>query len=241
MKQYGLHNAIIVLLLLTVCGPSAMADDAHPVHLILLSGQSNMANLDPTRVLIPELENHFGAKNVIVVKAAQKGQPIRRWFKQWKVTGDQNPAEIGDLHGQLMAAARTALNGRATKSVTLIWMQGERDAKERLADHYEEAFLGIVEQIKADLGVSDINCIIGRLSDSGVGKKDWDRIRDVQTQLGESGPRRAWIDTDDLNDDNTTRDGTALKENDLHYSEQGYDFLAKRYAEKVKVMLSHGN
>lgn len=211
------------------------------VHLFLLSGQSNMANLDPARVFTPNIQKHFGAENVLIVKVAQKGQPIRRWSKNWKATGDQNPAEIGDLYEQLMNQAKTALNGRPIKSVTLIWMQGERDAKEQLSVHYEEAFLGLLKQLKTDFAVQDINYIIGRLSDSGLGKRDWDRIREIQQQLGEAGPRAAWVNTDELNDDNVGRDGTMLKPNDLHYSKAGYDLLAERYVEKVKKLVDQPN
>ncbi|MEQ9379454.1 MAG: hypothetical protein RJP95_01215, partial [Pirellulales bacterium] len=76
----------------TVLSSYLSAEERNAVHLILLSGQSNMANMDPDRVFTPELDRHFGAENVVVVKVAKKGQPIRRWYKQWNVTGDQNHA-----------------------------------------------------------------------------------------------------------------------------------------------------
>jgi hypothetical protein len=223
-------NALIVGLLF-FAGPLAFAARPHAVHLLLLSGQSNMANLDPARVFTPEVQKYFGAEKVVVVKVAQKGQPIRRWYKKWQVTGDQNPDQIGDLYEKLIKETKTAMGGQSLKSVTLIWIQGERDAKERLSDHYEEAFLGILEQLKSDLGVKEVNYIIGRISDSGLGRKDWDKIREIQVKLGEAGPHSAWVNTDDLNDDNK---GT----NNLHYSEAGYDLLAKRYAEKVKRLIN---
>ena len=190
-----------------------------------------MANMDPARVFTPEVERHFGARNVVVVKVAQKGQPIRRWYKDWKVSGDQNPAQIGDIYEQLIQAAKAAMNGKSLKSVTLVWMQGERDAKEGLSAHYEEAFRGLLGQIKTDLKVAEMNYVIGRLSDSGQGKKDWDNIRAIQQKLGEAGPHAAWVNTDDLND------GASGKGDDLHYSKAGYDLLAKRYAEKIKALV----
>lgn len=236
MKNLNMLIALIVALLF-FARPSAFAEHTNAVHLILLSGQSNMAKMDPARVFTPEVEKYFGAENVVVVKVAQSGQPIRRWYKKWKVTGDQNPKQIGDLYGKLMAQTKTAMQGKSIKTVTLIWMQGERDAKELLSDHYEEAFLGMLEQLKSDLGVKQINYVIGRISDWGLGRKDWDKIREVQVKLGEAGPRSAWVNTDDLNDDNKRRDGAPLKgTNNLHYSKEGYDLLAKRYVEKVKEL-----
>jgi hypothetical protein len=220
---------------LTLAAPiSTLAEDERAVHLILLSGQSNMAHMDPARVFTPEVTQHFGAENVVVVKSAQGGQPIRRWYKQWKVTGNQNPNHIGDLYQRLITETKVAIIGKSLKSVTLVWMQGERDAKEGLSDHYEEAFLGILEQLKSDFGVKEIHYIIGRLSDHGLGKTDWDKIRAIQQKLGEAGPRSAWVNTDDLNDVNA-KGGTP--KNDLHYTKQGYDLLAKRYVEKIKELV----
>lgn len=111
----------------------------------------------------------------------------------------------------------------------------ERDAKEHLSDQYEEAFLGILDQLKSDLKVKEIHYIIDRLSDSGLGKKDWDKIREVQRKLGEAGPRSAWINTDDLNDD------IVGKPNDLHYSEKGYRILAERFASKAIELLTNAD
>lgn len=53
--------AFLIVGLLFFAGPLAFAERAHAVHLILLSGQSNMANMKPDRVFIPEVEKHFGA------------------------------------------------------------------------------------------------------------------------------------------------------------------------------------
>lgn len=231
-------NASPLLALIFFLASPLLSRASDSVHLFLLSGQSNMANLKPDQVFTPAIHKHFGADNVVIVKVAKSGQPIRRWYKNWKVTGDQNPSQIGDLYEQLTEATKKALDDRPIESVTLICMQGERDAKERLCDYYEEAFLGIVKQIKTDLNVRDINYIIGRLSDSGLGKKDWDHVRAVQEKLGNAGPRSAWINTDDLNDDNVGRDGTPLKPNDLHYSEKGYRLLAERFASKAIDLLS---
>lgn len=227
-----LSTIIALIAGLTFAFPaSASAEKTQAVHLILLSGQSNMANMNPDEVFTPEVEKHFGVGKVVVVKVAQKGQPIRRWFKGWQVTDDQNPDEIGDIYERLINDAKAALNVKSLKSVTPVWMQGERDAKEGLTELYEEAFLGLLKQIKTDLGVKEMNYIIGRLSDAGLGKSDWDKIRAIQQKLGEAGPHAAWVNTDDLNDD------TKPSKQDDHYSKAGYDLLAKRYVEKIKALV----
>ena len=51
---------------------------------------------------------------------------------------------------------------------------------------------------------TDINFVIGRISDYTERNKtyaqNWETIRKTQVKVGESGPRFAWVDTDDLND-----------------------------------------
>ena len=63
-------------------------------HLFILSGQSNMAGLRPEESFTPTIESEFGEENVIVIKDALGGQPIRRWYKNWKpLVGDEPKAQ----------------------------------------------------------------------------------------------------------------------------------------------------
>ena len=59
----------------------------------------------------------------------------------------------------------------------------------------------------------------------------WTMIREIQTKVGTSKRRFAWIDTDDLND-GFDRNGKAIK-NDLHMSGEGYVIMGKRFAEQA--------
>ena len=60
-------------------------------HLFILSGQSNMAGLDPKISFIPVAEEEFGHDNIIVIKDSQNGHPIRRWHKTWKPLEGDTP------------------------------------------------------------------------------------------------------------------------------------------------------
>ena len=53
-------------------------------HLFILSGQSNMAGLNPDISFTPTVEAAFGKDNVTVVKEAKSGRPIRNWYKKWE-------------------------------------------------------------------------------------------------------------------------------------------------------------
>ncbi|MEZ6142922.1 MAG: sialate O-acetylesterase [Zavarzinella sp.] len=219
-----------VVLLATML--AANADDKGK-HLFILSGQSNMAGLDPNISFTPTVEEAFGKDQVIVVKSAQGGQPIRRWYKKWKPLNGEMPKGNGDLYDLMMTKVNAAVKGEKLASVTFLWMQGERDAREKHGDVYAESLQGVLGQLSEDLGRKDIHVVIGRLSDHGNSNKtygDWTKIREVQVKFAENTPRGAWVDTDDLND-GKNKSGKEIK-NDLHYSVEGYRILGERFATK---------
>lgn len=203
-------------------------------HLFILSGQSNMAGLDPDESFTPAVEAAFGKDAVLVVKDAQGGQPIRRWYRQWKPAEGDGPEATGDLYDRLMERVKAATKGEKIRTVTFLWMQGERDAREKNGDVYARSLKGLLDQLAQDLGRSTIFFVVGRLSDFDMENArypHWTRVRKAQVEVAESSPRGAWVDTDDLND-GTNRAGRKI-ENDLHYSAEGYEEFGKRLAEKA--------
>lgn len=113
-------------------------------------------------------------------------------------------------------------------------MQGERDARESLADRYIDSFEGLISQLEKDLGRNDINIVIGRLSDFDMENKTyphWTRIRDLQVAFADSKPNAAWVDTDDLNT-GLNEQGNQIKD-DLHYSVSGYKRFGERLAQEA--------
>lgn len=203
-------------------------------HLFILSGQSNMAGMDPNTSFTPALEAAFGKDNISVVKDAQGGQPIRRWFKNWKPAEGEGPEVTGDLYVRLMEKVDTASLGKKFTTVTFVWMQGERDAREKHGQVYAASLKGLKEQLAKDLGRKDINFVIGRLSDFDMDNAKyphWTMVRQVQVEVAEADPRGAWVDTDDLND-GINKKGVEVV-NDLHYSVEGYKKLGERFAEKA--------
>jgi lysophospholipase L1-like esterase len=207
---------IITIIALAIC-TSSYAEDK---HLFILSGQSNMARLQPKDSFVPAVEKAFGKDNVTVVKNAKIGRPISNWYK-----ADNSR---GSLYNALMKSVKKATAGKSYTTVTYIWMQGERDAKKGNPETYAASFKGMLTLLKSDLNLKSINFVIGRLSDHSDEKK-WLQMRDVQAKLAEDAPNGEWVDTDDLN--NITKDGKT--KNDLHYSKEGYKKLGERFAEKA--------
>lgn len=209
-------------------------------HLFILSGQSNMVGLKPEQSFTPTIIEKFGEENVIVVKDALGAQPIRRWYKDWKPLEGTEPKAQPDLYDTLMTKVYLAIENEKIATVTFIWMQGERDAREKLGEVYEESLIGLYEQLSNDLGRKDINFILGRLSDFDMLNEKyphWTMVRDIQVKVGESNSRFNWINTDDLND-GIDRNGKEIK-NDLHMSAEGYVIMGQRFAEKAIQLIEN--
>jgi hypothetical protein len=211
-------------------------------YLFILSGQSNMERLDPNEAFLPAVTRKFGKDNVIVVKDAQGGQPILRWYKQWKPAanwvplkpGGAPPKARGDLYDRLMAKVNTAIEGKPIKAITFVWMQGENDAKGKHGEVYAQSLQGLVAQLQKDLGRSDLNVVIGRISDYDMGDKvfsHWTMVRKAQVEFAASSKRYGWVDTDDLN-------GGGVNSGSLHYSVEGYKLLGQRFADKAIELIS---
>ena len=206
----------------------------HAKHLFILSGQSNMQGHRPDEAFTPSVEKALGEDKVIVIQDALGGQPIHRWWKQWKTPEGKKPAQSGDLYERLMSKVNPAIKGKKLASVSFVWMQGERDANMGWGDLYEEALVGLHAQLAKDLGKNpkDMTFVIGRLSDFDLNNKryrHWTKVRKAQVKVADSSPKFFWVDTDDLNDGKNRR-GKDIK-NDLHYSAEGYKTLGKRFAE----------
>lgn len=227
------RRQLLPLILAPLLTLAAHAEDGK--HLFILSGQSNMAGLDPNVSFTPAVEKQFGKENVLVIKDAQGGQPIRRWHKDWHPAEGRAvaPGKVawGDLYDRLMGKVHPAIEGQKIASVTFVWMQGERDAKESHGEVYGKSFEGLIAQLRADLKRDDIHFVIGRLSDMDMENErypHWTMVRDEQVRVAEASPRGAWIDTDDL----------PMKGDNLHYNPEGYKVMGQRFADKAIELLS---
>ena len=114
MKNLYLNLLAIILF---ISGSSSAEEKGK--HLFILSGQSNMAGLDPNLSFTPAVEGEFGKENVVIVKDAQGGQPIRRWFKQWKPSEGDEPKATGDLYDRLMLKIKASTKNKQIESTLL--------------------------------------------------------------------------------------------------------------------------
>lgn len=231
--------ALLFNLIVILTASTSQADDK---HLFILSGQSNMQGHRPDEAFTPTVEKALGKNNVVVIQDALGGQPIQRWYCGWKDSDGFKPEKTGDLYERLMKKVKPATKDTSFKTVTFLWMQGERDAKMRWGKVYEKSLLGLHAQLSEDLDRDDVGFVIGRLSDFDMQNKrypHWTMIREIQVKVAKSNPHFAWVNTDDLNDGKNRR-GKKIA-NDLHYSADGYKEFGSRMAKAaLKIIQGDG-
>ena len=235
-RRYLLPVALLLAFMTTLNTDTLQAQDAATgKHLFILSGQSNMAGMDPKASFTPAVEKQYGKQQVIVVKHARGGQPIRRWYKQWQPSSGQpvsKPESRGDLYDALMTAVGKAIEGQEIRSVTFVWMQGERDAKTNEVAVYKDSLKGLVQQIRDDLKRDDVNVVIGKLGsgqlDGRAWSENWAKLRNVQEEACSEDPRWMLIDCDDLE----------MKKDQLHFTPEGYKGMGQRFADAAIKLIS---
>jgi len=251
MKSIAISIIITAFLVSAGCVTAAentlQKDDRSGKHLFILSGQSNMAGMDPNVSFTPAVTNALGAQNVVIVKHAVGGSSIRDWCKTDLENLPPTPGVIPKPRGRhydvLLAKLRAAEAQDTLKTVTLVWMQGESDKRN---PKYRAYLTDLIRQFESDLRRKDINVVIGRISDAGLypekpleGKhklmfEGAKTIRRTQVEFAESYARGAWVDTDDLNN---KKQGDTMVD-DLHYTPEGYNVLGQRFAEKAIELIT---
>jgi hypothetical protein len=79
-----------------------------------------------------------------------------------------------------------------------------------------------------------MNVVIGRLSDACQKKPSWAAMRKIQMEIVDEDPSGAWVDVDDLNDQE--KDGKVI--NAVHYNRpEGYNILGQRFARQGYALI----
>jgi hypothetical protein len=230
---------ITILSLALTTSVIAKAETDKPVHLFILSGQSNMAGMDPETGFMTEAKKLFKDEKVVYIKVAKGGQPICRWLEEWQDIAKENGLDenhIKRIHkGGKVEFYQPILDqykGMLKKhpkfeSVTFCWMQGERDANGGAHAAYKDALKQLISNLRRDLERPDMNIVIGRLSDAGQKKESWGAMRKIQMEIVDEDPSGAWVDVDDLND----RMVKGKMQSVVHYNRpEGYVVLGQRFA-----------
>lgn len=195
-------------LIVLICLLLSHASFSQGKHLFILSGQSNMAALNPAVSFIPTVSRALDHDGFIVVKDAHGGQSIKRWVP------------YGDLYEELINKVDYVLEYESIQAVTFVWMQGEQDTKHS-EDYvnYLPRLNSLIDQLQSDIGDQKLYVVVGRLSPYKNGQLGWDKVRQTQVEFANTKDDYAWVDTDDID------------RKRIHYTDFGYKQLGKRFAD----------
>ena len=161
-------------------------------HLYLLIGQSNMAGrglldeelaISSARVLKFTPDNTWapGTEPIHPAKAGRGGAGLGASFARSMADADPQvtigliPCAVGgtplarwmkggDLYAQAVTRTRTALADGTLRGI--LWHQGERDAfEEATARSYGDRLVGMVADLRADLGAGEVPLVVGQLGE----------------------------------------------------------------------------
>ncbi|OVE77360.1 hypothetical protein BVX99_02775 [bacterium F16] len=200
-------------------------------HLFILSGQSNMGNLNGPVYFNPYVEAFYGKHNVAIAKRDRGGRAISLWYKNWTSAKGETRKGNGGLYDMLMTEVKSKMAGQTFDTATFIWMQGESDSGPNSAPVYFESLKGVLKQLENDLGRTDFNVVIGRINNVNADKSpSWRLIREEQVRFANEWPSGAWVSTDDL----------WTKKTGVHMTRDGYRILGQRYAKQaIKLLAPH--
>ena len=216
---------------------------AEETHLFILSGQSNMARMKPEAGFLPEAQKLLPGAEVVHVKIASPGKPIRNWLAEWDELATEHcldstairaedKRQAAPYYDAILAATRPLLKKRPA-SISFVWMQGESDAKHGAEVVYEEALKALIAKLRNDLNAPEMNVVIGRISDygsqspKGENWPGWKAIRKAQGTFVAEDDRAALVNTDDCNG----------PRNGLHYPPEGYELMGRRMARQAAALI----
>ena len=239
-------KTLTLLTLLITASPTVEAQTDKPVHLFILSGQSNMAGMDPETGFMTEANKLFKDEKVVYIKVAKGGQPICRWLKEWQDIAKKNGLDEGlikrihkggkvEFYQPILDQYKEMVKKHLKfKSVTFCWMQGERDANGGAHAPYKDALKLLISKLRRDLKCPDMNIVIGRIGDYALNRPSCVAVRKSQHEIANDDPRGAWVDVDDLND--REKDGKII--NAVHYKRpEGYVVLGERFARQGYALI----
>lgn len=234
------------------------AVESNGKYLFILSGQSNMQGMNQKLTFEPRVFEEFGEENVLIVKEAIGGRPIRMWIHDWapaddwkvdpNIPGTKPPTkeENGVMYQSMMQKIAAETKGAKPKAIAFCWMQGERDARERHSAVYESSLKQLFSQLKEDFPGIPMVFVIGKLSDFGKDNKqefypEWEEVCRAQEKVAGDTPNCTIVRTDDLNTGASpphwkTKTVTQ-RVDDLHMSADGYKILGSRFAEESIKLL----
>ena len=194
-----------------------------PLHTAIqkdsIDGSGN-AGVGPGLSFAQSVAAHEPNVMVGLIPCAVGGSKVGQWQK-----GVPN-----SLYDAAIERAKTALKQGAPGKVRIcgvLWLQGESDTKEELYSSYQENFLKVVDNVRADLNLPELPFIACTIC-SFIEKRAavYPHVKEINAvllNLPNLRPHTACVDARDL---------TGSIGDNLHYNTESQTVIGPRYAEK---------
>lgn len=213
---------------------TAVQSAANSPHCVIFSGQSNMVALNVETHVLPYWRQTSGDDADCWIKLAKNGQAIEKWVEPQSFGLFRYKYQRGPLYLQLQQKLRQKLQARLPGQLSLVWIQGESDARDEGALQYAGQVNQLLNFIREDFRPLRLNLIIARINDHGLNSSTpfpfWREIRQQQLLLAQQA-NSILIDTDSYNDVTAS---AAAQEDALHFSPDGYVQLGQLIAESLR-------
>lgn len=157
--------------------------------------------------------------NIVIglIPCAVGGSPISVWKPH-----AHYPATGVHPYDDAIARCRVAMQRGVIKGV--LWHQGESDSNAQDGPLYEQRLAELIQNLRRDLGVSDLLFVAGTLADAVIARAPETRyvIEAIQS-VAEADERVFWV----------SAAGLACKDDQVHFNTEAARQLGRRYAEAV--------
>ncbi len=157
--------------------------------------------------------------NIVIglIPCAVGGSPISVWKPH-----AHYPATGVHPYGDAIARCRVAMQRGVIKGV--LWHQGESDSNAQDGPLYEQRLAELIQNLRRDLGVSDLLFVAGTLADAVIARAPETRyvIEAIQS-VAEADERVFWV----------SAAGLTCKDDQVHFNTEAARQLGRRYAEAV--------
>ncbi len=194
---------------------------------------ARQSTFGPELTFAHEMGKAFPKQRILLIKYASGGTSLFAWAPDWKREDAAltDNVSAGRLYENLMRYVQRCTEGRQTKFMGVLWMQGERDARFPAAGTiYEKNFRSFIERIREDLGARSLPFVYGIVNPPPENYPAAGEVREAQRILPEKMSHIKMVDTDDL----------SKWDDDLHYDTQGQIELGKRFAEAIFPFIESG-
>lgn len=192
--------------------------------------KKTVGNFGPEVGVAEILHREAPDKKFILIKYGIGGSSMFDWAPNYsieraKITGKP---EFGNMYATLLKKVDSITSGLDTRIVSLLWMQGERDARvPEAGKEYYDNFQRFIEAIRKDTKNPDLPIIFGKINPPQSRFTLVDSVAAAQKRISENIKNMILVSTD----------GLSKKKDSVHYDSNGQLELGRRMGESlIKVM-----